>query len=330
MTKPVVCVLSLGGTITMTAAAGGGVTPALGADALLDGLVSAVPEIEVDGRTLSRVAGAALTPADVLAAWVAAEARVRQGAHGVVLVQGTDTLDESAYLLDLVWGLDAPIVLTGAMRAAGVPGADGPANLIAAMRTAADPAARDRGALVVINDEIHAARRVHKGHAEAMQAFGSNEFGLLGRLVEGRPVFANQFGRHDPIDVRPMTGPSPWVPLLPTFLGDDGTGLRAMVDAGAGGVVVAAHGVGHVSPNLAEVIGALAGDVPIVIVTRTGAGTTLRRTYNFPGSESDLINRGAIPAGWLTPNQARLLLWLLLATGADRDQIVRALHRHGD
>lgn len=330
MTDPRVCVLSLGGTITMTATEGGGVAPALGGEALLGEVAPALSGIEVTARTLSRTSGAALTPHAVLAAAQAAAREVGAGAQGVVVVQGTDTMEESAYLVDLVWRPAEPLVFTGAMRPAGTLGMDGPANLAAAIRTAADPAARDRGTLVVLNDEIHAARRVRKTHAGALQAFGSGEFGLLGRMVEGHPRFANRLARHQALE--PPAGGEPFVALLETFLGDDGGTLQTLFEAGLDGAVIAAHGVGHVSPALADVIGKCAARIPVVLATRTGAGTTLRATYDFPGSEADLIARGALAAGTLSPRQARLLLWLLLATrtpGADPYKIPRAFAAHG-
>ncbi|MFI6299081.1 asparaginase [Nonomuraea sp. NPDC050790] len=326
MTDPLVRVLSLGGTITMTPTDSGAVAPSLGGDALLDAVAPALRGLRVTARTLGRTPGAALTPVLVLDVVREAEEAVRGGAHGVVVVQGTDTMEECAYLADLVWRAEAPLVFTGAMRPAGALGADGPANLAAAVRTAADPRARDRGVLVVMNDEIHAAHRVRKAHAGALQAFESGEFGLLGRVVEGAARFAG-----GPVRGAALPYPSgeARVPMLETHLGDDGGALRTLLDAGLDGVVIAAYGVGHVSPALADTIEKAAARVPVVLASRTGGGSTLRAAYAFPGSESDLIGRGVITAGRLNPRQARLLLWLLLASGTPGEEIARAIVTRG-
>src|SRR5215217_608995 len=162
-----------------SASRGSGVTPALSAADLL----RAVPGLDDVGdlaaTTLRTEPGAWLTPADVVE--VAAWARDR-AADGIVVVQGTDTIEETAYLLDLLWDRPEPLVVTGAMRPPAAAGADGPANLLAAAVVAAAPASRDRGALVVVNDEVHAAARVRKTDTVAMHAFGSGAFGPVGRV----------------------------------------------------------------------------------------------------------------------------------------------------
>ena len=123
---------------------------------------------------------------------------VRDGAHGVVVTQGTDTMEETAFLVDCLWDDDAPFVFTGAMRNPTLPGADGPANLTAAIRTAAVDAARGRGAMVVFNDEIHAARFVRKTHSTSPAAFRSPDAGPIGHVVEGVPRFLTDVSRRSP------------------------------------------------------------------------------------------------------------------------------------
>jgi L-asparaginase len=187
MTRALVAIGSLGGTITMTAGAeGSGVTPTLGAD----DLVAAVPELErvaaLEATTLASLPGSSLSFAELFAALRWAEGAVARGASGVVLIQGTDTLEETAYLLDLHWRHAEPLVLTGAMRAPGAAGADGPANLLASARVAASPLGRSLGVVVVMNDEVHTAARVRKAHASKLAAFTSPDFGPIGKLVEGR------------------------------------------------------------------------------------------------------------------------------------------------
>jgi L-asparaginase len=321
MTKPLVAVASLGGTISMS---GPGVTPALGAADLLGELslpvdvepatVAAIPSASLDFATLGRCLG-----------W--ARERVSQGAHGIVVVQGTDTLEETAYFFESVWPEAEPVVVTGAMRHPGMISPDGPANLAGAVTVAADPASRGRGALVVLNDEVHQARWAHKAHSSRLDAFSSAPAGPLGLLAEGAVHYFHPAGsRARALPVEPFEDS---VPLLEAGLEDSGALLDTVVDAGAAGVVVAAGGVGHVSEAAAAAIERALERIPVVIASRTGVGTTFRETYGFRGSESDLVHSGAIMAGWLSPRKSRILLRLLLATGADRDRLHREFHLRG-
>jgi L-asparaginase len=329
MTKRAVAVGSLGGTIAMTSETGAGVVPTLGAVDLVDQVPGLAAVAALSTATLAVLPGASLDYADLRRTLAWARAEVDGGAEGVVLTQGTDTLEETAYLLDLYWDRDRPLIVTGAMRAPQQAGFDGPANLLAAVRTAVDPAARDLGVLVVMNDEIHAASRVCKSDAMAVNAFESPVFGPLGRLVEGRPVWGNHHPRQLPL-VEPESPPrDPRVALLTTHLADSGELLAHLVDEAYDGVVIAALGVGHVPARVAEVIGAAAGRLVVVFATRTGAGSTGATTYDFAGSERDLISRGAVPAGWLTPQKARLLLWALVRQGCSRRGIVEAFAARG-
>jgi L-asparaginase len=316
-----VAVASLGGTITMTPpAAGGAVTPSLQAA----DLVRAVPGLdEVAGLsavTLRTEPGAWLTPVDVVAVGEWARAQVAGGADGVVVVQGTDTIEETAYLLGLHWDRPQPLVVTGAMRAPSVAGADGPANLLAATVVAAATASRERGVLVVLDDDVHAATRVRKTDTIAMHAFSSAPFGPVGRVHEGGVTYAGPPVSWPALPA-PRPGHDPRVALLETHLGDRGELLRLVADAGCDGIVLAGFGAGHVSAALAEVVGEVATRRPVVLASRTGGGPVLRSTYGFVGSEQDLLARGVLPAGWLDPRKARLLLWALLAAGLGTEEV---------
>lgn len=290
-----VAVASLGGTITMTGS--GAVSPTLGAQDLVGGLE--VGEI----ATLATIPGASLTFTTLLEAFDWADKQVSEGARGVVVVQGTDTLEETAYFFDCLWPHDEPIVVTGAMRHPGLPGADGPANLTAAVAVAAAPNSRGRGAVLVLNDEIHAARWVRKTHSSLPNAFESFP-GPLGLVVEGTPRYFHPAHQQTALP-RPVDLPA--VPLIEATVDDDGAILDWL---DVKGVVVAATGAGHVSAGMAEAISR--ARFPVVVASRTGAGTTFRDTYGFVGSESDLIQRGVVMAGWLCPRKSRVLLRLAL------------------
>ena len=323
-----VAMFTLGGTIAMTPQPGGGVAPTLsGAE-----LVAAVPGladtgVAVEVHDFRRVAGWALGPADLLALAVEIEREVRGGVDGVVVTQGTDTIEETAYLLDLVYAADAPLVVTGAMRNPGLAGADGPANVLAAVRVAASAEARGLGCVVVFADEIHAARQVRKAHTTSITAFASRP-GPIGYVLEDRvrvplrPARSVVVNGVDP-DRRVSTA------VVLATLGDDGSVLRAVAER-LDGLVVAGFGAGHVPPGWVPMLTEAAQRIPVVLASRTGAGSVLAGTYGAAGSESDLLSGGLISAGALQPVKARVHLHLLIQAGVDRTGIAHALAVAGD
>lgn len=319
-----VAVFSLGGTIAATGASGEGVVPRLGAREL----VAAVPELdrtaELEAVAFRQTSSANLTLADL--AELAAEIRERfdSGTAGAVITQGTDTIEETSFALELLVGAPGPVVVTGAMRNPTLPGADGPANLLAAVQVAASPAARGLGTLVVLNDEIHAARFVRKAHTTSPSTFRSITAGPLGWIVEGRPRIGL---RTAPLPRVFPQGPVPPVALLKMCMGDDDR-LVAQVEAlGYAGLVVEALGGGHVPTRTVEALTGLAGRMPVVLASRTGGGELLRETYAFPGSERNLLAGGLVPAGFLDGPKAKILLGLLLANGAGIEEVRGSFER---
>lgn len=316
-------VFGLGGTIAMTATGSGGVTPSLSAAQLL----AAVPGLDRSGIDVTvvdfrRLPGASLSVADITALSAAVAQHLADGADGAVVVQGTDTIEETAYLLDLLHAGNQPVVVTGAMRSPTQAGADGPANVLAAIQVAAGADFRGQGTLVVFADQVHAARRVRKTHSTSLATFQSPDSGPVGQLVDGVPVVVNRLAHRTVVPVAGEVPRQPRVGLVTVSFDDDGVlldGLSGRVD----GLVVAAFGAGHVPDRLVPALADLARDLPVVLATRTGSGPVLASTYAFPGSESDLLARGLIRAGFLDPLKARVLLLALLATGAD-DRTIRA------
>lgn len=325
MTLPKITVLSLGGTIAMTSG-GSRVVPRLSGE----DLVSAVPQLaevaEVSAHSFRQVPGAHLILADLVELTAEISRRLGEGADGIVVTQGTDTIEETAFALDLLVEGDSPVVVTGAMRNPTVPGADGPANLLAAVQVAASQAGRGLGSLVVFNDEIHAARYVQKTHTSNPATFRSSPIGPVGWISEGVPRVATR-----PVSA-PHLVPSAGskrkaVALYTVVLGDDGRLLPAVERAGYAGLVIEALGGGHVPEPMVEHLSTLAGSIPVVLASRTGRGEVLRETYGFPGSESDLLKRGLISASHLDGPKARLLLELLLLSGTEKDEVQGTFER---
>lgn len=313
-------VLSAGGTIAM---AGARATPALGPAELL----AAVPALAAVGglrsRCVTRLPGAHLTAGDALTIARAALEEAQAG-RGVVITQGTDTLEETAVLCDALHGGREPIVLTGAIRPSSAAGADGPANLLDAVAAAGAPAAAGLGVLVAFAGELHAARAVRKVSSTSPAAFGSPGRGPVGGVAEGRVRIAARPVR----PAAPLPPPASLgarVPIVPTYLGDDGAALHAALRDGADAIVFVALGAGHVAPPVLAALRDAAAAVPVALTVRPQDGILLHETYGFEGAEGDLRSSGGLPAAGLSPQAARMVLLAGLGAGADPGALAAAL-----
>ena len=298
----------------MTSGAG---TPGAAPTATADVLVEAVPELAdvaaVDALSLANVPSASLEISTLLECLGELHRACEDGASGVVVTTGTDTLEEVAYLFHLLWGRPEPLVVTGAMRTADAPGADGPANVLGAVTVAATPQARERGCLVVMNDEVHAAQTVQKTHTSSPAAFRSPGSGPIGRVHEGRALLGPRPPRPAPMQLQGVTH-VPKVALLRVALDDDTVLLSRAVEA-YDGVVVESLGGGHVPAWWVEPLLDAARRVPVVLASRTGCGPLLSSTYGFTGSERQLLAGGLLSAGALDGLKARVLLTVALMAG---------------
>ncbi|MDO4887101.1 MAG: asparaginase [Actinomycetaceae bacterium] len=315
-------IASMGGTIAMAPTEHGGIEPSFDAVSL----AAAVPALADIGQLVTtdvcNVGSPSVTIDSVLQCLAWAKEQVRDGAGGIVVTHGTDTLEESAYLLDLFWDEDVPLVVTGAMRSPQEPGADGPANLLAAATVAASDEARGLGVLVVMNDEVFLARRVRKVNTFRTDAFASPEGTAIGRFVEGRFELGwlSAQGRPAPLPV--PTGRAR-IGIVQTCLGEEGATITAAGSVNDG-LVIDGVGAGHVAGPAVAAVEEVMARVPVVMASRTGSGRTGETTYAYPGGDVDLVRRGVIMAGRLTAAQARLLLWALVAGGASRGEIAEA------
>ncbi len=315
-----VTVLCTGGTIAMS---GARAKPALDAAALLAEVPALADVAGLKARSVTSLPGAHLSAADALQIARAALAQAAEG-RGVVITHGTDTLEETAVLIDALHGRDEPIVLTGAIRPASAPGADGPANLLDAVAAAGAAPAGGLGVLVAFAGELHAARAVRKVSSISASAFGSPATGPLGSVAEGRVRIAARPVR----PARPLPTPDRLdarVPIVPTHLGDDGAGLRAAVRDGADAIVFVALGAGHVAPPVLAALRDAAGALPVALTVRPEHGVLLHETYGFDGAEGDVRSSGALPAAGLSPQAARMVLLAALGSATTGDELADAL-----
>ncbi|MBA9071254.1 L-asparaginase [Methylobacterium sp. RAS18] len=317
MTLPRILLLSLGGTITMTRSLEGGIVPTLTAADLADSVPGLATVASIETLSPLRRPSAGLTLDDLIGVARMLNERLAGDLDGAVVIQGTDTIEETAFVLDSLVAGDKPVVVTGAMRGPESAGADGPGNLLAATIVAGSASARGMGVLAVLNDEIHAARLVQKAHTALPSAFRSPLAGPVGLVIEGEArIFLR--ARRSLTLTEPLTDEPAPVALLKMGIGDDGRLLAALPDLGFAGVVIEGMGAGHVPEALAEIVSTLIARLPVVLASRTETGPVFSRTYGYPGGEIDLLGRGALSAGILSGVKARLMLQLLLRAGVDR------------
>jgi len=328
MKKSLVAIGSLGGTVSMTAdASSSGILPRLNADDLVRSIPILGELADIRAEALFKLPSGSLGFDHLLKCLAWARAQVEQGAEAVVFTQGTDTLEEAAFFFDLLWDRPEPLILTGAMRSPNQVGADGPANLLAAVVVAVAPASRGRGAQVVMNDVVHEARWVRKCHTLATDAFESWAVGAAGFVIEGHVQYVRPIPARNVLQTPESIFAQ--VFLLEACLGDGGEMIDLVQQAGYQGVVVSGFGAGHVSFAMADRLGHIAQHIPVVVGSRTGAGTTAFNTYGYIGAEIDLMKRGVLMAGWLCPRKARVLLCCLLSVGASLDQCREVLNSWG-
>lgn len=318
-----VAIVFTGGTISMgfDAVAGGNV-PALDGAAILAG----TPGLDEIAQVVTLDHG--LTPAshfsfdDVLSIGRDVQGALDDTAiDGVVVVQGTDTIEETSFAWDLVLRSPKPVVVTGAMRASHEDGFDGPANLRDAVAAAASPGLSGAGVVVELAGTLEPADDVTKLHTTAFTTFGSPNGGTLGRVVDGQVVLERPRGARRAID----TERAERVHLVTAGIGSDGEMLDAAVAAGADGIVVAATGAGNTSPGwLAAAQRAMDSGIVVALASRCPAGA-VSTAYAFEGGGATWVRAGAIRVGTLCAIKARVALALGLGGGLSSEALAALL-----
>ena len=310
--------------------------------------------LQLTFEQVAQVGSGSITVEHLVSVVESARTAADEGAVGIVLTQGTDTLEETAFVLSRINDSGIPIVVTGAMRNPSLPGADGPANVRAAVIAALSPQARGLASALVMADEIHDPVFVRKDHTSFIHAFSSGpSAGPLGWVSEDRVILphvpaggglagavgaggvAAAGGETRPVGDAAAAGVAgaagaaprpqfpgltsddvfPQVAVIAVGLGDSLAILDGVADAGYAGCVLAGVGGGHVPQSALPAVERLAQQMPVVYSSRTGSGSALENTYGYPGAEIGLQKMGLVPSGVLDPYKARLQLRLALAAG---------------
>ena len=326
VTAPVeglVAVLSTGGTISSRTDATGARRPALHGPDLMAAVAPVAPAAAPRVRVVDvlSVSSFALAPADLQTVLRSvAEQLADPAVIGVVITHGTDTLEETAFFLQLFHQDPRPVVLTGAIRPADDPHADGPGNLRDAIRVAAAPASRERGVLVVFAGRVWAASGTRKVATTAAAAFDSPDFEAAGSVTEtggpflfGRRASSSGSGLTRPAADRPL----PRVDIVAVYLGADPTAMYAFAAAGARGLVLEGTGSGNAPAAFTAAVAELTSAGLVIALSSRVHHGVVAPLYGGPGGGRELAAAGAVPTGWLRPSQARIALMALLATQAD-------------
>jgi L-asparaginase len=293
-------------------------------------LVAGVPELAKVAKV--RVESLFNMPSDHMTTehWMAIRKSVLKAlsgdeVSGVIISHGTDTLEETAYFLDLTVRSDKPIILVGAQRNASDRDFDGPRNLVNASRICVSETALGKGAMIVLNGQINAAREATKTHTSDVESFKSGDFGFLGVVDHDRVVFTRSPMRRQHV---PVTRDAlPRVDIVPLYAGADAALFCAAIAAGAKGVVLQAFGWGNINVPLYEAMQeAIAKGIVVVISTRVPNGRVLP-IYGFKGGGKTLKEAGAVFADNLSPQKARILLMLALQTTSNAGEIQQLFDR---
>jgi L-asparaginase len=326
--KPRIAVVFMGGTISMRLdpAAGGPVPMLSGAEILaqVPGWDQIADIITID---FARLPGPHMTPPRMLElANIVGTHLSDKSVEGAVVTHGTDTLEETAYLLDLVLDSEKPVVFVGAMRNSSELGWDGPANLRSAIRVAVDPAARGLGVIVVMNDQLIAATEAVKTHSESVDTFQGRDFGSLGIVDKDRVIVRRRRTAHERISASRL---EERVEIIKLSSGSNGRILRFVIEDGARALVIEGLGRGNIPITaLVEVERTIRTGIPVILTSRCPRGRILD-SYAYEGAARQLKRMGAILGGMLPSHKARIKLMLLLGAGLPLEAI-RASFEAGD
>jgi L-asparaginase len=323
---PRIAVLATGGTIAGSASDAANTAGYQAGVIGVAQLLAAVPGLDALAQIHAEQVASVDSKDMSFALWTALAQRVNEllagdDVDGVVITHGTDTLEETAYLLHLTVKSAKPVIVTAAMRPASALSADGPLNLLNAVTLAASGEAHGQGVLVAFNNRIHCARDVTKTSTYAVDAFQSPEIGALGWVQDGRVEFQRRALRPHTVDA-PFAAGSQWphVEIVTSYAGVSRIAVDALVSAGVRGIVVAGTGNGSIHATLQQALAeAAAQGIAVVRASRVGSGHVM---HNGAAKDDAL---GFVSAGTLNPYKARVLLTLALAAGTSEKAALQQL-----
>lgn len=320
-----IAMISTGGTISMQSDADGLAQVSLGAQDLLDMANFDNDDIEVVEIEFIKKPGAHITLEDLKNLKETIETAVAEdGIEGVVITHGTDTLEETAYFLDIVLDSDIPVAVTGAQRNPSLPMSDTVLNIVNSVMVVADDDAKGMGVLIVFNSEIIPARDAIKAHKSLVSSFQGVEFGHIGAVNNDRVIWSRRPLIQDHYNLGESFAEKR-VDIIPAYLGQDDVQIKDAITNGAAGIIIEGIGGGHLPeamlPGIEE---AIAKDIPVVLTSRVRLGRLFTDTYGFKGSETYLRKMGVILGEDLTPAKLRLKLLVLLSNDYNYDQMKEA------
>jgi len=326
MNRKKILLLTLGGTITAAEKVGEGVVPSLTAQALIEKLPKdLLKEVNVKPIHFKAVPSLGLSFNDLIE--IGKEILYyfdSENFDGAVIAQGTDTMEETSFFFHITISREQPIVITGAMRNPTLLGSDSLMNLYHAIKVASYEKSKGLGTLVVMNELIHLAPFVQKLHTYALDAFKSPLLGPIGFISEDdvnillRPI-NERFTV--PLENLALNTKEPKVGLHVVTLNDHEEIVINYIEKKFDGLVIEGGGGGHVRPELADLIINIGSKIPVVLCSRTRVGKILKKTYSFKGSELELLKNDLIPGGYLNSLKSRILLYVLLKSGMDKNKI---------
>ncbi|AFU18890.1 L-asparaginase [Actinobacillus suis H91-0380] len=255
------------------------------------------------------------SPHITLQHWLLLKTRIEKAVNeenydGIVITHGTDTLEETAYFLDLALNVNVPVAITGAMRSSNELGSDGLINLQSAILVALCPESQDKGVLVVMNDEIHNAKFVTKTHTTNVATFQTPTFGPCGLIAKNRVLYFQQLIEYERFPAQTITRTN--VQLVKSYAGMDSFLLEQLAHHGCDGVVIEALGAGNLPPScLAGLDALLRANIPVVLVSRAFNGVT-QDVYDYLGGGKQLKQQNVIFTTGLSGQKARIKLLVLL------------------
>ncbi|MCD5414903.1 MAG: asparaginase [Clostridiales bacterium] len=320
MIKPKIAIIFTGGTISMSVDPRiGAAIPTLSSKEILALVTNIDKYAHIETINFSKIPGPHFSPTKMMELKILVSATLeRKDIHGVIVTHGTDTLEETAYLLDLTIDSEKPIIITGAMRNSSELGYDGPSNLAAAVCTAISPSSRNKGVLTVMNNEVNAASEVTKTNTLSLNTFRSLDFGPLGIVDDDKVIFHREIISRQYINTNSIVE---GVHLIKCVAGMDSNLLKYYVNSNAKGIIIEAMGRGNVPPTMVEGIQyALDNNIAIVMVSRCPTGRVLD-TYGYYGAGKSLREMGVILGGDLQGQKARIKLMLALSITCDYNEL---------